>query len=103
MAALTAAPATATPDKALGTVDAGFSAEARLLPGLPAAAGRLTRSCAEASPVAPWILDTGADYGLCPSSTHGVRTKRDDLGTFMTASGPAIADHTITVNIDALQ
>ena len=74
MAALIAAPATATPDEALVTVDTRFSAEVQLLPVIPAAAGCQKRSCAEASVVASWILGSGADYDMCPSDTRGART-----------------------------
>ena len=49
MAALTAAPAAEIPDEALGTVDAGFSADVQFLLGMPAAAGFQKGSCAEAS------------------------------------------------------
>ena len=39
-------------------------------------------------------LHGGSNYDMCPSNTPGVRTKRDDLSTIMTASGHAILDHT---------
>ena len=44
-----------------------------------------------------WILDTGADYDMCPTGTTGIRTKRNDLNTITIANGDAILDHTITV------
>ena len=39
---------------------------------------------------------------MCPTNTHGIRTKRNDLGTIITANGPAFPDHTITTCIDAI-
>ena len=49
-----------------------------------------------------WVLDTGTYFDMCPTNTVGIRTKRNDLGTIITASGLAFPDHTITTCIDAI-
>ena len=72
---------------------------------LPAAAAN--RSAASRTVEEPfdddhWVLDTGTHFDMCPSTTPGIRTKRNDLGTIITASGPAFPDHTITTCIDAI-
>ena len=50
-----------------------------------------------------WILDSGANFEMCPSITFGIRTMRNDLGTVISATALAFPDHTITTCIDALQ
>ena len=49
-----------------------------------------------------WVLDTGTHFDMCPSIALGIRTKRNDLGTIITASGLAFPDHIITTCIDAI-
>ena len=46
-------------------------------------------------------FSTQALISMCPTNTLGIRTKRNDLGTIITASGPAFPDHIITTCIDA--
>ena len=59
---------------------------------------------AATSDEAQWILDTGAHYDRCLANTRGIRTKRNDLGAIVSASGHVFTfDYSITVNIDALQ
>ena len=72
---------------------------------LPAAAAN--RSAASRTVEEPfeddhWVLDTGTHFDMCPTNIPGIRTKRNDLGTIITASGPAFPDHTITTCIDAI-
>ena len=49
-----------------------------------------------------WVLDTGTHFDMCPSDIIGIRTKRNDLGTIITANGPAFPDHPLTTCIDAI-
>ena len=62
-----------------------------------------TRSADAPFDEAHWILDTGADFDMCPPDAPGMRTKRNDLGAIIIANGRAYPDHTITTNIDAIQ
>ena len=50
-----------------------------------------------------WLLDSSTDSDMCPTDTLGSRTKRDDLGCVVSATGYALPDHTITTCIDTLQ
>ena len=70
-----------------------------------AAANRsaFTRSVEAPFDEAHWILDTGADFDMCPQDTFGIRTKRNDLGAIIIANGRAYTDHIIITNIDAIQ
>ena len=67
-------------------------------------AAAANRSAATRSAEAPFdeahcILDTSADFDICPPDEHGIRTKRIDLGAIITANGPAYPDHMITINL----
>ena len=50
-----------------------------------------------------WILDTGADFDMCPPDTFGIPIQRDDLGAVIIANGRAYPNHMITTNIDSIK
>ena len=50
-----------------------------------------------------WVLESGANFDMCPSITFGIRIMRNDLGCLISATGPSFPDHTCTTCIDALQ
>ena len=88
-----------------GQVVNGSCMSALLASSLPAAAAN--RSAASRTVEEPfdndhWVFDTGTHFDMCPSDTIGIRTKRTDLGTIITANGLAFPDHTQSLPVSTL-
>ena len=39
-----------------------------------------------------WVFDIGTHFDMCPSDILGIRNKREDFGTIITANGRAFPD-----------